>query len=70
MAGIASACPVCFGDSEAQMARGANNGVLFLLGIVIVVQVGFVTLFWSIRRRTQRHAETRSRFELIEGGAR
>ncbi len=69
VASVAAACPVCFGDSESQMAEGTNNGVLFLLGVVLVVQAGFVALFVSFRRRVRRLEERRARFELLEGGS-
>jgi site-specific recombinase len=69
-ASAATACPVCFGDADSQMARGANNGILFLLGVVAVVQSGFIALFVSLRRRARRLRERREQFELIEGGAR
>ena len=49
--------------------RGRDNGVLFLLGVVLVVQAGFVALFVSFRRRVRRLEERRARFELLEGGS-
>lgn len=45
------ACPVCFGESDSAMADGVNNAILVLLGVVGVVQVGFIALFWSFWRR-------------------
>ena len=66
----ASACPVCVGDSDSQMVQGANNAVLFMLGVVAVVQIGLIALFMSFRRRTQSLNERREQFQLIEGGAR
>lgn len=69
-ASAASACPVCFGDSESQMAQGANNAILFLLGVVAVVQAGFIALFVSLRRRARQLRQRREQFQLIEGGAR
>ena len=64
----ASACAVCYGDPESPMAIGMNNGILTLLGFVGVVQIGFVALFWSFRRRARRLDERRERFRVIEGG--
>jgi hypothetical protein len=69
-ASAAAACPVCAGNSDSQMAQGANNGILFLLAIIVLVQVGFVALFISIRRRTRALNERREQFQLIEGGVR
>jgi integral membrane sensor domain MASE1 len=66
----AFACPVCVGDTDSQMAQGTNNGILFLLGIVLTVQAAFVALFVGIRRRARRLEQRRADFRLIEGGAR
>ncbi len=65
----AQACAVCYGAADSPMTKGMNNAILFLLSIVGVVQVGFVALFVSIRRRTRRLQQQRDRFQLIEGGA-
>lgn len=67
---IANACPVCYGDPNSPMVKGANNGVWVLLGIIAFVQVGFVALFWSFWKRAQQLRRKRDQFRLIEGGAR
>ena len=69
-AASASACPVCVGDTESQMAQGTNNAVLFLLAIVAVVQLGCVALILSIRRRTKELQERPGQLQWIEGGTR
>jgi hypothetical protein len=51
------------------MSAGLNAAVLFLLGIVVVVQGGFVALFLSIRRRARERARRKASLEVIEGGA-
>jgi len=66
----AFACPVCVGDVDSQMAQGANNAILFLLGVVLIVQAAFVALFVGIRRRARRLERRRAGLLLIEGGAR
>ncbi len=66
----ASACAVCFGDPDSAATAGMNNAILTLLAVVGVVQVGFVAMFVSFRRRSRRLEEQRKRFRLIEGGAR
>ena len=45
------ACSACLGDPNSQMVVGARAGVLVLLGVVIVVLAGMVSLivFWSRR---------------------
>jgi len=70
VAPAAFACPVCVGDTDSQMARGANNGMLFLLAVIFAVQAGFVALFVGIYRRAKRLRELEASFQLIEGGAR
>ena len=66
---IASACPVCFGDPNAPMQKGANNGVWVLLGVIGFVQIGFVALFWSFWRRAKALQRRRESLRVIEGGA-
>ena len=62
-----SACPVCFGAPGPQ-TDGLNNAIIFLLGIVALVQIGFVALFWSFRRRAKALQRRREQFHVIEGG--
>ena len=66
---VANACPVCFGDPNAPMQKGVNNGIWVLLGFIGFVQIGFVALFWSFYRRARALRRTRERMHLIEGGA-
>ena len=66
----ASACPVCIGDTDSQMAQGTNNAILFMLAMVALVQGAFVALFINIRRRTKLLRQRHEEFQLIEGGTR
>ena len=66
----ALACPVCFGASDDPMAHGMNNGIFVLLGVIGAVQLGFVALFVSIRRRTRVYQERKDSFEVLNGGMR
>src|SRR5262249_6993615 len=52
----ALACPVCFGDSNAPMANATNNGIIFMLAIVVFVLVGFASFFIYLIRRANRAA--------------
>jgi hypothetical protein len=61
-------CPVCFGDPNSAMTRGTGNGVLFLLGVVGFVQLGFAALFWSFWKRAKQMRKLREQFRVIEGG--
>ena len=65
----ASACPVCFGGPTS-ITKGMDTAILFLLSCVGLVQVGFVALFWSFRRRSKELQRRREQFHLIDGGAR
>ena len=64
----AMACPVCFGESDSPMAQGMNNGILLLLGVIGSVQIGFVALFVSFRRRGKELQDRKDSFEVISGG--
>ncbi len=66
--GAAGACAVCFGAADSAMTTGMNNGILALLGVVGLVQAGFVTLFATIWLRGRRLERLKSRFTLIRGG--
>ncbi|MEZ5333519.1 MAG: hypothetical protein R2991_16140 [Thermoanaerobaculia bacterium] len=65
----AAACAVCYGDPDSPMSAGLNNAVLFLLGVVVLVQAGFIALFVSIRRRGKERERRKASLEVIEGGA-
>ena len=67
LAGDATACPVCYGNSDSGAANGVNNAVLLLLGIVALVQVGFVALFYTFWRRSREIRQRREKFRLIAG---
>ena len=70
VAGIASACPVCYGNSaSAPMVKGSNNAILFMLGVIGFVQLGFIALFWTFWRRAQALRRHRQSFRVIEGGS-
>ncbi len=64
----ASACPVCYGNAQTPLTKSASNGVLFLLGVVGSVQVGFVALFFSFWKRAKSLQQKREQFHIIDGG--
>ncbi len=49
----ALACPVCFGQSDSPLAKGVNMGVLFLLGTITVVLIGFASFMIYLARRAK-----------------
>jgi hypothetical protein len=51
------ACPLCFGAEETSMIDGTRLGVLVMLGILFVVQGGFVAFFLYLRKRAKRIAD-------------
>lgn len=55
----ASACSVCFGDPNSDMARGVTAGVLTLAGIIGFVLLGIAGtgLLWLQRGRRARVPE-------------
>ncbi len=52
----AQACPVCFGDPDSEMVQGAQAGVIFMLGVVYAVLLGFggFMALWIVRARKIR----------------
>ena len=53
----AFACPACFGAEETSMIDGTRLGVLVMLGILLVVQGGFVSFFLYLRKQAKLNAE-------------
>ena len=62
------ACSVCYGAPGDPLVKGANNGIMFLLGIVGFVQIGFIAMFWSFWRRARQQKRFRESLKVIEGG--
>lgn len=56
--GRAWACPVCFGDANAPMTVATNNGIWFMLGIVVAVLTAFASFFIYLIRRANRVEES------------
>ncbi len=65
----AMACPVCFGAPDSPLTKGATNAIWFLLGVIGLVQIGFVALFVSFWRRARAMRRVREQFHVLEGGA-
>lgn len=66
----AFACTTCFGDPNSAETRGLRGAIVFLLILVGLVQIGFVRLFWGIRRRSKLYDERKRRFSVLRGGVR
>ncbi|MEE2777742.1 MAG: hypothetical protein VYE73_13385 [Acidobacteriota bacterium] len=66
--GTASACQACFGDPNDAATKGMNNAILFLLGVVGLVQVGFVSLFWQFRKRAKYREDRKKSLQVLRGG--
>jgi hypothetical protein len=66
---ILSACPVCYGAPNSPMTKSSNNAIIFLLGVIGFVQVGFVAMFWSFWRRARELRRRKDSFRLLDGGA-
>jgi hypothetical protein len=65
---VAQACTVCYGAPGDPMVKGVNNGIWVLLGLVALVQVGFIAMFWSFWRRGREQRRFRESLRLIDGG--
>ena len=65
---VASACPTCYGDPSSPMTKGSNNAILFMLGIIGFVQVGFIGLFVTFWRRARALRRRRESLRLLDGG--
>jgi len=51
---IALACSVCFGNSDAPMAKATNLGILAMLGVVAVMLASFAAFFIYLNRRARQ----------------
>ena len=51
------ACPVCFGQSDSPLAKGVNMGVLFMLGTITAVLIGFAGFMVYLARRAKVFAD-------------
>lgn len=67
---VASACAVCYGNPNDPMVKGVNNGIWVLLGLVGLVQLGFVAMFWSFWRRAREQRRFRDSFHVIRSSER
>jgi hypothetical protein len=56
----ALACPVCFGQSDSPLAKGVNVGVLFMLGTITAVLIGFASFMIYLARRARVFAADNS----------
>jgi hypothetical protein len=63
-------CSVCYGAPGDPLVKGANNGIMLLLGVVGFVQIGFIAMFWSFWRKAREQRRFRDSLRVIEGGPR
>lgn len=57
VAAESSACPVCFGESDAPIIKGLEASILFMLGVTYSLIFGGVATFILLRRRARRQLE-------------
>ncbi len=57
----AFACPVCFGQSDALLAKATNLGVIAMLGVVVVMLGSFAAFFVYLNRRARRFSDAGGR---------
>jgi len=51
------ACVVCFGQSDSPLAKGANMGVFFMLGVTVLMLAAFASFFIYLIRRKRLFAD-------------
>ena len=66
---VLSACPVCYGAPDSPMTKSSNNAILFMIGVIGFVQIGFIAMFWSFWRRAKAMRRLKESFRLLDGGA-
>ena len=49
----ASACAVCFGNSDSTWNKAVNMGIIVLLGVVLLVLGGIVAFFVHMAKRAR-----------------
>jgi heme/copper-type cytochrome/quinol oxidase subunit 2 len=49
----ALACPVCFGQSDAPMAKAMNMGIMLMLVVIVGVLGAFASFIISLARRAR-----------------
>jgi hypothetical protein len=47
------ACPVCFGQNDSPLAVAMNNGILFMLGVVVLMLSAFAAFIVYLNRRAR-----------------
>ena len=66
----AMACATCFGAQDSALTKGMSKAIVTLLGVIGVVQMGFVAMFAGFLIRSRRLRERQDRYRLIRGGIR
>jgi len=47
------ACPVCFGQSDAPMAKATNMGIFLMLGVTVAMLAAFGSFFIYLAKRAR-----------------
>ena len=56
---LALACPVCFGNANSMQTKGAQAGILALLGVTVVMLASIAGFFFIyLRRRIKMFEES------------
>ena len=50
----AFSCAVCFGQVDTPMTRALNWGIVFMLGVLMLIFTGFFAFIYQINQRTRR----------------
>jgi hypothetical protein len=57
---LAAACPICFGQNDSPLAVAMNNGILLMLGVIVVVLGCFAAFFINLVLRARRFEQSGS----------
>jgi hypothetical protein len=60
---VALACPVCFGNSDAPMAKATNLGIIAMLIVVAGMLASFAAFFIYLNRRARLAGESSNETE-------
>jgi len=63
---LALACPVCFGNADSAQTRGAQAGILALLGVTVVMLLSIAGFFFIYLRRRIKMFEQIEQRELLD----
>jgi heme/copper-type cytochrome/quinol oxidase subunit 2 len=62
-----SACPVCFGEKNDQMAAGISSAIWVMLGITLFMMALVGVFFINLQQRLKHQQETAPETSIVSG---